>query len=373
MKILIIGEFSGFAKNLAKGFRALGHEPLLFSWGDSFKSIEKDENTYLIDVKNIKLLGKSIKGTNRIKRPFVSVKLRHYISQLGNDWDCAFVIGMGFLQLGNNYFNDLLTVKEIQSRLKDKNNIYLSASGGDFIFYSHYHLSKYISPAELNKAQKIAPLAEEGFNRLIGYFYSIIPISNEYEEAYRYYIDKYHYNVHSAVPLPYDVESVKYSNTIKDKIVIMHGINRYYEKGSDYMVPAMKRIEADFPDKVKIEIVERLPLNEYLSVMERCNILLDQCYAGNVGMNAIEALAMGKVVLGGNKYNLPGVSLESPVVDIVADQEQIYNALKKLVLNPKLIIELSHRSREYACEVHDCRKVAQKYVDIFSGRDWNGY
>ena len=67
MKILIIGELSAFSKNLSKGFHALGHESFVFSWGDGFKKIEQDDDSYHIDVSNISVFGHSIKGTNRIK------------------------------------------------------------------------------------------------------------------------------------------------------------------------------------------------------------------------------------------------------------------------------------------------------------------
>jgi len=365
MKILIIGEFSGFAKNLAKGLRDLGYEPLLFSWGDSFKKIEKDENTFMIDVRNVKLFGKSIRGTNRIKRPIMAIKLRYFISKLPKDWDYAFVIGMGFLQQGNNYLSDLITVKEIQSLLKDKSNMYLSACGGDFIFYSYYPFIDDKSPAELKKALKLAPVLGRGFNDMISYFKCVIPISWEYERAYRYFQNTYKFNVHRSIPLPFDTESVTFNNNIDGRIIIMHGINRYYEKGSDHIIPAMKRIEAEFPDRVELSIVKHLPLTDYLQVMARCNILLDQCYAGNAGMNAIEALSMGKVVLGGNKYPLPNIGLNSPIVDIPADEEQIYNILKEFVLNPKRIKDVAIKSREYACQVHDCRKVAREYISLF--------
>ena len=51
MKIIIIGEYSSFSKNLSEGFRTLGHECFVFSWGDGFKKIEQDgEYSYTIDV-----------------------------------------------------------------------------------------------------------------------------------------------------------------------------------------------------------------------------------------------------------------------------------------------------------------------------------
>ena len=56
-----------------------------------------------------------------------------------------------------------------------------------------------------------------------------------------------------------------------------------------------------YSDKIDIRVVERAPLLEYLKIMQEANIIIDQCYSYGYGMNAIEALAMGKVVLSGNE------------------------------------------------------------------------
>lgn len=371
MKILIIGEFSAFSKNLSRGFHALGHESFVFSWGDSFKKVEQDKDSYHIDVSNISPFGHPIKGTNRIKRLFTAPKLHRYISKMPHDWDVAFLINLGFLQKGKDIFSDMISMLEIQSLLIDKTEIYLSACGGDFIFDSFLPNRKRISPADLEKAKRNTASSSKSyelFKSFMPLVKGVIPITIDYYEAYKYFEEKYDYNLLPIIPLPFDTESVEYKNVIRDKIVIMHGVNRYYEKGSDYIIPAMERIEKDYPDKVELRIVSHVPLKEYLKIMSEANIVIDQAYAYSAGMNAVEALAMGKVVLGGD-YSGNAESLgvkDYPVIDITADVEQIYSVLKDLVLNPDKIKRISEESRKTACELYDCNKVAARYVELFN-------
>ena len=57
MNILIIGEFSAFAKHLKNGFKKLGHQVTIVHTGDSFKKIDGDENDVLFKTKNIVIKG----------------------------------------------------------------------------------------------------------------------------------------------------------------------------------------------------------------------------------------------------------------------------------------------------------------------------
>ena len=61
MRILIIGEYSAFARNLSSGLKNLDHTVLVFSWGDGFKEIKQDEGSVNINVSNYRCLGVQIK------------------------------------------------------------------------------------------------------------------------------------------------------------------------------------------------------------------------------------------------------------------------------------------------------------------------
>ena len=78
MKILIIGDFSSFSKNLSAGFNSLGHECFVFSWGDGFKKISQDNNSYMISTPTIRSASfkKILKGMSTF---YTSIKLRLFV------------------------------------------------------------------------------------------------------------------------------------------------------------------------------------------------------------------------------------------------------------------------------------------------------
>ena len=367
MKILIIGEYSAFAKYLSRGFRLIGHDCFVFSWGDRFKRIEQDNDSYYVNVSDYKIGNHVIRNSNRIRNRFSGIKLHHYINKMKKEWDCAIIINFGFLKLSNNPLIPFVTISQIKSLLKDESRIYLSACGGDYIFYKYIVEKGGFSAFEVEKAKKDIINERNKYLRLITSVKGIIPITINYEQAYNYYQSEYHYRLFPIIPLPFDVDSVNYSQVGEGKIIIMHGVNRYEAKGSNYIIPAMRRIKEDYPDLVEIDIIYHIPLSEYLLRMERATIVIDQCYGGSAGMNAIEALAMGKVVLGRNEAgNAESLGEENfPVISIEPNEEDIYNKIKELITSPDRIKKISSYSREFACRVYDCKKVAEQYVELF--------
>lgn len=369
MKILIVGEYSGFAKYLSRGLRLLGHETFVFSWGDSFKSIVQDGNSYNVNVRPVMVCGRRSRVLSKLREMMSAIKLTCDVSHMKKEFDCAFIINFGFLQFNKNILKPRLTFDQIQSLLLNKDKVFLSACGGDYIYYRYYveGMRDKICQYELEKAKATIPIVKPIFISLISKIKRITPITIDYEIAYKYFEKELDLPLGSIIPLPFDVDSVSFSNEIKDKIVVFHGVNRYYAKGSDYIIPAMEKLKKKYPDKVVTVVVERVPLNDYLRMMSSANIVVDQCYGCSSGMNAVEAMAMGKVVLGGNE---PGNAesfgeKESPAINIMPDKEDIYSKLEDLVLNPEKIRELSIKSREYVCRVHDCKKVAAQYVELF--------
>lgn len=368
MRILIIGEFSGFSKYLSKGFRELGHTSYVFSWGDKFKNVQYEDDAYFVKSGRIKIGKYSIKGSGKLQGLISSVKLKNKISKMPKDWDCALIINLGFLKVDNSLFKPYPSILQIQSLLKNKKNIFLSAAGGDFIFGLYYAKREKKVQILVDKYNHVIKNEEAHSLPFYNHIRGVIPVSKEYADAYRYYKDKYRLHIFPTVQLPFDTKSVDYKNIIGEKIIIMHGINRATEKGSDFIIQALKKLENNYSENVEVVIVKHVSLSDYLKIMQKSNIVIDQCYAEGCGMNAIEAISMGKVVMGGNE---PGNAeeygeLNSPVINIHANVEEIYNILVDLVNNPDKVKEISEESRKYAVRVHDCRTVAQKYIKIFS-------
>jgi glycosyltransferase involved in cell wall biosynthesis len=89
-------------------------------------------------------------------------------------------------------------------------------------------------------------------------------------------------------------------------------------------------------------------------------------YAYDQGFNALEAMAMGKVVFTGAEQEwLDYYNLEEDTVAINAlpDANNIAKKLEWLILNPQKIIEISNNARAFIEREHDHIKCAELYLE----------
>jgi len=369
MRIVIIGEYSGFAYNLKDGFIKNGHDAFVYSWGDSFKQIDAGDHSYSIDVSNFTFFGRAFRGTGRIRRMWSAIKLNLHLAKKwkSEKADVILIINPAFLKLNNNPFIPLFSEKMIDKMRKPKAKLYLSACGNDYITNSYGPYSRKINEYGLYRYYDKAYLGRKSFEQILNFVRDIIPTMADYSIPYHFFEKDYNYIVHPTIPLSFDVLSETSKNEIKEKIVIMHGITRAHDKGSYIILAALDKLKKAYEDKIDVRIVERIPFSQYLALMAETNIIIDQCYGLGYGMNAIEALSMGKVVMGGNEIENQiefGIT-DSPIVTIGPDADDIFKKLEILVNNPNLIKELSLKSRTYAEIVHDSAVVAKKYIELF--------
>lgn len=373
MRILIIGEFSSFSKNLSTGFRALGHECFVFSWGDGFKKIDEDGAHYSVcyKIEEVRHFFSYKRLINRYNYYCSSIKLRKFVNSLKSKekWDVVLVINPVFLK--RNPFDIFFSQRMIFSLVGSKENIFLSACGGDVPFYDYWSVKKWKNWELINYKKKDA-LSDKSirhFKRCASFINKVIPVAYDYAEAWRKSKYAKSFRVYPTIPLPVDPSGFNVINEINGRIVVFHGITRPEEKGTSYIIKAMDRLHEKYPEKVECVAKGGLPLKEYLSLMDRANIVIDQTFSVGGGMNALYALSKGKVLLGGNEpenANEYGTDSDSiPIINILPDSDQIFNQLERLILNPKEIMRLSLLGRTYVEMVHDSRKIASMYIDIF--------
>lgn len=372
MRILIIGEYSSFAKNLSEGFRQLGHECFVFSWGDGFKKIKQDSNfSYTINARYQG--GGLLSFFFYILKSFISfLHLRDYVNNRfkAQKNDVIIILNLEFVKKKYHFWQARFSKKMILDSVKNPENIFLSSCGNDVPYFDYWSKNKWKNEDLIKKDVK-KYLSTSNIKHLKycnSFVNKVIPISYGYAEAWRKSKYSMHYTVIKTIPLPIDSSKISVTNVLGDKIVIFHGISRPVDKGTKYIKEALDCLQRDYADVVECRAEGGLPLDEYLKLLDRTNILIDQALADTAAMNALYGLAMGKVVLGGNEeenqkeYN----EYDCPVVNIIPDHNQIYNELVKLVTNRSLIEELSLKSRMYVERVHDSKVIAQKYLEIFT-------
>ena len=106
-------------------------------------------------------------------------------------------------------------------------------------------------------------------------------------------------------------------------------------------------------------------------MINSCDVLLDQLYGYSPGMNALLAMSKGKIVVGGAEeecYRILDEETLRPMINVVPDEEDVYNKLRWLVENKEQIATLQQESIEFIEKHHSPRKVAEQYIAFWNSK-----
>ena len=375
MKILLIGEYSNLHNSLKKGLIELGHEVTLVSFGDGFKDFPSDIKLSQKKFSNSFSFLKSV--FNFIfKYPYSfyakSVKFQRVLYKLK---------GYDVVQLINEHpIGGLPEIEKIQiNRIKKINGaLFLLSSGDDYTNISYYMAS------DKMKYSIMTPLLE---NKKLNskYSYSLKYLSKSFQNLSR----RIHNISDGIIASDFDYHlplknNPKYLGMIPNPVVlhkriakkktnsslrILLGINTssYLKKGICYFEDALTQIKEIHPE-VDIQITKNLPFENYLDQLNQCDILLDQVFAYDQGYNALEAMALGKVVFTGAEDEfLSHYSLEVDEVAINAlpDVNYLVEKLSTLIGNPKKIIDIGQNAKAFIEKHHEATAIAKKYADTW--------
>ncbi|MDB2549240.1 hypothetical protein N9X44_00725 [Porticoccaceae bacterium] len=352
MKILLFGEFSGLHRNLKEGLLELGHEAVIASGHDGYKMIKGDIN-----------LDKTMSGffglvEARVK-PFARLPiLRNY----------------DVVQIVNPFFpNARYFPKQIFYSILQKLNkkFFVLGAGSDAYFWRHGREKLKYGPFDdfLKYDVKSSTFYMESdkayaYNKkIVDSSDGVIPIMFEYETSYESCPRRL-----KTIPLPINTQSIEYQdNTLSSKLVVFHGLSRYGFKGTRHVESAYLSLAKKYPNDLELVIDGQLPLTEYLRLMRRTNVVIDQVYTHSLGMNGVYALAMGKVVIGGAEpESLSSLGIDSsPVLNVTPDKESIIRTVEYLLDNRASIPEMGFNSRNFVEKYHCHIKVAEQYVSTW--------
>lgn len=353
MKILLLGEFSALHKNLKEGLIALGHDVTVAASGDGFKKIPVDISF------DSRFKGKLGKVLHRFNVFFKLSKLKGFdIVQIINPYI------FGTSNFPRKYF--------ITQIIKNNGKFFLLGAGSDSYYWRYGQKKLEYGPFEdtlkYDLELKNSPLESDrafNFNRwLVERSKGVIPIMYDYEIGYKSIDNKL-----NTIPIPINTYKIKYQeNIVGDKIVIFHGLSRYGFKGTRHVEKAFDHLRKKYPNDLELIIDGNLPLDKYLDLMSRTNVVIDQMNSYSLGVNGVYALAMGKVVMGGAEpESLKSHNVESsPVINLKPDHNSIITEIEKLLSNRDSIKTIGYESRKYAEETHCHIKVAQQYI-----KTWN--
>ena len=352
-KVLLLGEFSSLHNYLKQGLLACGDvEVTLASNGDGYKRIGGADMP-LPECSSKSLFRRLLYYYNYLK---AINKLKGFdIVQIINPSVIPYIIG-----------------KRVVQKLKNNNSkIFLVSGGIDYALVKAYLEGKFdyyvfdampeVVPSYSTK-RFIGRLRVGYENYLTATVDKVIPILYEYSIGYKTEA------ISSVVPVPINVTKLEYSENIPgDKIVFFHGLNDERKKGTKYIKEALERLKRNYPEDVEVIIDGKMPFDEYVKVLSRTNIVIDQCMGYGYGINACISMAQGKVVMASARpETLQAFGVESsPIIHIKPNVDYIYEKLEHIVINRAMIPEWGRLSRKYVEDIHDMNRIADMYLNIW--------
>lgn len=155
-----------------------------------------------------------------------------------------------------------------------------------------------------------------------------------------------------------------------EPVVIVHAPSNPEGKGSQYIIPAMEELVAEFEaqgaDSPKLEFVQLIGVShdEVLSELKRADIVVDQLFAGDYGLFAVEAMASGAAVV---NYMHPEITASYPddMPVVSATKENLKEVVRELVLNPKKRISAAKAGPSYAMRIHSIETVTPELLRLY--------
>ena len=374
MKILLLGEYSNLHNSLKQALINMGHEVLLVGNGDGFKKYETDIliKSHLADYSLFNLIARLFMKIFKINIFDIEIYFRakKILSKLR---------GFDVVQLINeNSFktSPLLEIKLLKQIFQNNNNVFLLSCGVDSVSVKHAMskklkysiLTPLFEDASLKKKyEPILKYDKENYLALGKFVQKNIKgiISSDLDYHIPYLNKKKYLGM---IPNPINTQKIKYYGINKSKkISILHAINssNKIKKGNRFFEEALKIIDEKFKDKISIITTYDLPYIEHLENLKKCDILLDMVYAYDQGYNALEAMAMGKIVFTGAEeewLKLYNIKEDTVVINAVPNTMRIVEKLVWLIENPKMLKSISVNGRKFIEKNHDFEKIATKYI-----------
>ena len=361
MRILLLGDYSNVHATLAEGFKALGHECVVASDGDSWKNYPRD-----VDLKREHSLQGNLNFFWRLMKALPKMK----------GYDVVQLINPMFLSLKAER---ILPIYRYLRRHNGK--VVLGSFGMDYYWV---YVNTYLRPlrygdfnfgdtirtdkeAELYRGEWINT-AKERLNRMIAEDCDgIVAGLYEYWETYQQFKDKLIF-----IPFPIRMpETLAEGSYTKDGVVrIFAGISkgRSAYKGTDIMCKAAQAVQEKYPDRLQVQVAEGVPFAQYQEMMNNSDAILDQLYSYTPAMNSLLAMSKGIINIGGGEpenYEILDETELRPIINVLPTYESCFEEIENLVLHPERIPLLQQQSIAYVKKHHDYLKVAQQYLDFY--------
>lgn len=357
MKILLLGEVSGVHRELRAGLERRGHRVVQVHSGDAYRQFQADLH--------FRQTSGTLRGDPRVFASQLASQLRLLPKLAGYD-----VV-------------QFISPKFFYWRLQEAILPILRRANGTVVMVNVSCSSEF---NRFMRTQPYSPCAECKRFDLLG---GACPWEREDERAFeeRMYrgvdaVVASHFSYHEPlqrlglptpvfhVPLPLDLAQItpRYPRAT-GRLRVYYGETRHGAKGGLHIKPALERLAATHPNDVEVLQSQRLSFADYQRMLDDIDVLIDQANSEGMGMNALYAMARGKVALTGveqSEMSLLGERPDDvPAVNILPNADDIYRKLVRLVEDRAATVERGRRSVEFIRRHHASDVVAARYETVY--------
>jgi glycosyltransferase involved in cell wall biosynthesis len=150
------------------------------------------------------------------------------------------------------------------------------------------------------------------------------------------------------------------------KIRILHAPTHRGNKGSDYIIEAVERLQKEGED-IDFVLVESMSHADLIEEYKKCHLFIDQIAGGWYGTASIEAMACAKpVVCFYREDYLKYIDYGDQIPLINANIDSIYKVLRSTIENKSNLRKIGLSSREFVLNVHDVKKITSRLIELYS-------
>ncbi len=358
MKILLLGELSGVHTELRRAMEHKGHSVTMAHMGDTYRKFESDIQFYTARPGEQRHIG----------------WLREIYSQFSN---LPRLTGYDVVQIITPKFFHWKVHDRLMRTIKRRNRAIVLVNPTCSNHFNKVMREMRYTPCndckhfDLANGLCIYEREEERQFELKNFpmYDAIISTHHEYSlaAAAAGFAEK---NVD--IPLPIDTaRTPRVPFIIGDKLVIYYGETRHGVKGGKYIKEALARLQnSEYAGRIEVVITSRLTFAEYQQTLNRSHIVIDQANTYSAGMNALYAMAKGKITLTGvepESLTFAGIQAsDNPAINILPDADHIYSVLEGLILkSAEELTRISEASTEFINKYHNSVEIADKYLEVY--------
>ncbi|MGD9569050.1 MAG: glycosyltransferase [Sedimentibacter sp.] len=181
-------------------------------------------------------------------------------------------------------------------------------------------------------------------------------------ELYEYVKDFYKniYLIKQAIDIEQYQANFKPKN---DKLCIVHAPTSAGIKGTSYVIKVIEELKDKYDFDFKL--VQGKSHLEAKKIYEMADIIIDQLLTGTYGLLAIEAMAMGKVVICWISEDMKdNYSNELPIIS--ANPDTLKEKLEHIIKNKDMLEEVGKRSRRFVEKYHNSEMIVKELLKLYS-------